>query len=181
MLLAAAPPGTVYGPDTDDDVRAELAAAREAGLRQATLVAARADELQALRKLGTLEQTEPREGDEAVGDELTRRTGWCALRPVVDGFGGGATHTEIRALPAGALASLGGGVGSVGQPLDLVPLSCNEIQRLFIRSSSGLFTTQPTGSAGPTGDAVISSDPAPAITSDKPHPRYEDHDLQLQY
>ncbi|MFD3680462.1 hypothetical protein [Streptomyces sp. NPDC058613] len=36
-------------------------------------IAARADELQALRELGTLEQTEPRTGDEAVRDELTRR------------------------------------------------------------------------------------------------------------
>ncbi|AEY94170.1 hypothetical protein SHJG_p1039 (plasmid) [Streptomyces hygroscopicus subsp. jinggangensis 5008] len=35
----------------------------------------RADELQALRELGTLEQTEPRDGDEAVRDELTRRAG----------------------------------------------------------------------------------------------------------
>ncbi|WP_327330510.1 hypothetical protein OG265_37075 (plasmid) [Streptomyces sp. NBC_01208] len=38
-------------------------------------IAARADELQALRELGTLEQTEPRAGDEAVRDELTRRAG----------------------------------------------------------------------------------------------------------
>ncbi|WEH37246.1 hypothetical protein PZB75_30105 [Streptomyces sp. AM 4-1-1] len=35
----------------------------------------RADELQALRELGTLEQAEPRDGDEAVRDELTRRAG----------------------------------------------------------------------------------------------------------
>src|SRR5687768_3288004 len=51
------------------------AVAREAELREAQLIAARADELQALRELGTLEQTEPREGDEAVRDELTRRAG----------------------------------------------------------------------------------------------------------
>ncbi|MEV4976744.1 hypothetical protein [Streptomyces scopuliridis] len=81
QLLAAAPTGTVYDPDTDDVVRAELAAeaaaaaAREAELREAARVAARADELQALRELGTLEQTEPRTGDEAVRDELTRRAG----------------------------------------------------------------------------------------------------------
>ncbi|MEV4871836.1 hypothetical protein [Streptomyces syringium] len=81
QLLAAAPTGTLYDPDTDDFVRAELAAeaaaatAREAELREAARVAARADELQALRELGTLEQTEPREGDEAVRDELTRRAG----------------------------------------------------------------------------------------------------------
>jgi hypothetical protein len=51
QLLAAAPTGTVYDPDTDDVVRAELAAeaaaaaAREAELREAARVAARADEL----------------------------------------------------------------------------------------------------------------------------------------
>nr|WP_079049706.1 hypothetical protein [Streptomyces torulosus] len=81
QLLAAAAPDTVYDPDTDDVVQAELAvdaaaaAAREAELREAARIAARADELQALRELGTLEQTEPRDGDEAVRDELTRRAG----------------------------------------------------------------------------------------------------------
>ncbi|MFJ7497867.1 hypothetical protein ACIQZB_43650 [Streptomyces sp. NPDC097727] len=81
QLLAAAAPGTVYDPDTDVVVRAELtadaaaAAAREAELREAARIAARADELQVLRELGTLEQTEPRDGDEAVRDELTRRAG----------------------------------------------------------------------------------------------------------
>ncbi|MFE0887003.1 hypothetical protein [Streptomyces rochei] len=81
QLLADALPGTVYNPDADDAVRAELAAeaaaaaAREAELREAARIAARADELQALRELGTLEQTEPRDGDEAARDELTRRAG----------------------------------------------------------------------------------------------------------
>lgn len=71
-LLADAAPGTVYAPETDDVVQAELAAdaaaaaAREAELREAARIAARADELQALRELGTLEQTEPRDGDEAA-------------------------------------------------------------------------------------------------------------------
>ncbi len=80
-LLADAPPGTVYDPDTDNIVRAELAAdaaaaaVREAELREAMRIAARADELQALRELGTLEQAEPRTGGEAVRDELTRRAG----------------------------------------------------------------------------------------------------------
>ncbi|MFF3129912.1 hypothetical protein ACFVRD_49010 [Streptomyces sp. NPDC057908] len=75
QLLAAAAPGAVYDPETEDFVRAELAAeaaaakAREAALREAARIAARADELQALRELGTLEQTEPRR------DELTRRAG----------------------------------------------------------------------------------------------------------
>ncbi|WP_181009437.1 hypothetical protein [Streptomyces sp. SM11] len=81
QLLADAAPGTVYDPDTDDVVRAELAAdaaaaaAREAELREAMRIAARADELQALRELGTLDQAEPRTGDEAVREELTRRAG----------------------------------------------------------------------------------------------------------
>ncbi|WP_331763070.1 hypothetical protein OG209_40600 (plasmid) [Streptomyces sp. NBC_01383] len=80
QLLADAAPGTVYAPEADDVVRAELAAAaaaaaREAELREAARIAARADELQALRELGTLEQTEPRHGDEAVRDELTRCAG----------------------------------------------------------------------------------------------------------
>lgn len=91
QLLAAAPAGTVYDPDTDDVVRAELAAdaaaaaAREADLREAQRVAARADELQALRELGTLEQTEPRAGDEAVREELTRRAGGY-VQDDVDGW-----------------------------------------------------------------------------------------------
>ncbi|MFD3931767.1 hypothetical protein [Streptomyces sp. NPDC058614] len=82
QLLAAAAPGTVYDPDADLHVQEELAAeaaaaaAREAELREAVRIAARADELQALRELGTLDQTEPREGDEAVRDELTQRAGW---------------------------------------------------------------------------------------------------------
>ncbi|MFF5881108.1 hypothetical protein ACIQ9M_34765 [Streptomyces californicus] len=80
-LLADAAPGTVYDPDTDDVVRAELAAdaaaaaAREAELREAMRIAARADELQALRELHALDQAEPRTGDEAVREELTRRAG----------------------------------------------------------------------------------------------------------
>jgi hypothetical protein len=75
------PSGTDYDPDTDDVVQDELvadaaaAAAREAELREAVRIAARADELQALRELGTPEQAEPREGDEAVRNELTRRAG----------------------------------------------------------------------------------------------------------
>jgi hypothetical protein len=68
-----------YTPDADAVVQAELAdeaaAAPEAELREAARVAACADELQALRELGTLEQTEPRTGDKAVRDELTRRAG----------------------------------------------------------------------------------------------------------
>ncbi|MEE1752737.1 hypothetical protein [Streptomyces sp. SP18CS02] len=88
QLFAAAMPGTVYDPAADDVVQAELAAdaaaaaAREAGLCEAARVTARADELQTLRELGTLEQTEPRDGDEAVRDELTRRAGGHAQADV---------------------------------------------------------------------------------------------------
>ncbi|MFC4472467.1 hypothetical protein ACFPH6_49785 [Streptomyces xiangluensis] len=78
QLLAATAPDTIYDPDTDPRVQEEpaaeaAAAAGEAALREAARIAAHADELQALRELGTLEETEPREGDEAVRDELTRR------------------------------------------------------------------------------------------------------------
>ncbi|MFD3335985.1 hypothetical protein ACFWV1_25535 [Streptomyces sp. NPDC058700] len=81
QLLAAAPLGTVYDPESDGVVQAELAAEaaaaadREAAVREAPRIAARADELQALRELHALEQTEPRDGDEAARDELTRRAG----------------------------------------------------------------------------------------------------------
>ncbi|MFE3074245.1 hypothetical protein [Streptomyces sp. NPDC059247] len=84
VLLAAAGPGTVYGPDVDDVVQAEFAAdaaaaaAQEAELREAVRIAARANHLQVLRDLGTLDQAEPAEGDEAVRDELTRRAGGYA-------------------------------------------------------------------------------------------------------
>ncbi|MEU1133617.1 hypothetical protein ABZ383_27800 [Streptomyces sp. NPDC005900] len=73
--------GHRYDPDIDDVVQAELAAEaaaaadREAAVREAQRIAARADELQALRELHALEQTEPRDGDEAARDELTRRAG----------------------------------------------------------------------------------------------------------
>ncbi|GLW19819.1 hypothetical protein Stsp01_65620 [Streptomyces sp. NBRC 13847] len=59
-------------------VQDERAADAAAAAREAQRVATRADELQALRDRGTLEQTEPREGDEAVRDELTRRGGGYA-------------------------------------------------------------------------------------------------------
>ncbi|MEU4733150.1 hypothetical protein [Streptomyces sp. NPDC023588] len=89
--LPAAAPGTVYNPDAEDAVQTELAAdaaaavSREAELREAARIAARADELQALRELGTLEQTAPREADEAVPDELTRRAG-SYVQPDVDAW-----------------------------------------------------------------------------------------------
>ncbi|MEU0688343.1 hypothetical protein [Streptomyces uncialis] len=95
LLLAGS--DDVYDPQGDVVVQAELAAdaaaaAREAELREAMRIAARADELQALRELGILEQTEPRDGDEAVRDELTRRAG-------------GYVQTDVDAWFAHALAA----------------------------------------------------------------------------
>ncbi|MFI8952249.1 hypothetical protein ACIGO6_37940 [Streptomyces sp. NPDC053750] len=84
QLLANAP-GTVYDPETDGFVHAELAAEAAAAARRAEQrEAARADELQALRELGTLDQAESAEGDESVRDELTRRAGWY-VQADVDG------------------------------------------------------------------------------------------------
>lgn len=45
LRIPAAAPGTVYTPDTDAVVQAELAAEREAAVREAARIAARADEL----------------------------------------------------------------------------------------------------------------------------------------
>ncbi|WMI61849.1 hypothetical protein RBH85_35850 (plasmid) [Streptomyces rochei] len=82
QLLAAASAGTVYDPDTDHVVQAEIAADREAELREAMRMADRAEELQAVRELDALEQTDPRDGDEAARDELTRRAGGYAQADV---------------------------------------------------------------------------------------------------
>ncbi|MGW4781514.1 hypothetical protein ACWEPA_33265 [Streptomyces filamentosus] len=74
QLLAAAPAGSVYDPDTDPVVQEELAAEaaaaadREAAVRKAQRIAARADELQALCELHALDRAEPRDGDEAARD-----------------------------------------------------------------------------------------------------------------
>ncbi len=106
QLLADAPRGTVYDPEADDVVRAELAAAdaaaaaaREAELRDAMRIAARADELQALRELGTLDQAEPRTGDEAVREELTRRAGGY-IQADVDTWLARALATHRKRTPA---------------------------------------------------------------------------------
>ncbi|GAA3487601.1 hypothetical protein [Streptomyces cremeus] len=96
--VVAALSGTVYDPDTDDVVQAELAvetaavADREAVVREAQRITARADELQALRELPALEQTEPPDGDEAARNEPTRRTG-------------GYVRADIAAWLARALAA----------------------------------------------------------------------------
>ncbi|WP_329182040.1 hypothetical protein [Streptomyces sp. NBC_01477] len=109
QLLAAAGPGAVYDPDTDDVVRAELAdAVREAELREAARAEARADELQALRELGALAQAEPRAGDEAVRDLLTRRAG-DHVQSDIDAWLAHAlaTHRGHYAEPAARQAAAG--------------------------------------------------------------------------
>ncbi|MER7569126.1 hypothetical protein ABTZ93_40425 [Streptomyces sp. NPDC097941] len=73
---------TLAGCHQDGERAPAAAASREAELREAARVAARADELQALGELGTLEQTEPREDDEAVRDELIRRAGSCVQKDI---------------------------------------------------------------------------------------------------
>ncbi|SEG94814.1 hypothetical protein SAMN05216223_13131 [Actinacidiphila yanglinensis] len=91
QMLAAAGPGAVYDPDTDDVARAGLAAdaaadaARQTELREAARIQARADELQSLRQLGVLAQAEPHAGDEALRDLLTRRAGHY-VQPDVDAW-----------------------------------------------------------------------------------------------
>ncbi|GAA3927841.1 hypothetical protein GCM10023085_06280 [Actinomadura viridis] len=66
-------------------------------------------------------------------------------------------------------------------PDDLIPQSCNEICRLFIALVVRPAAMRPTGLPGPTGAAAIRHDHTPATTADKPHPRHEDHHLQLEY
>ncbi|WP_327378966.1 hypothetical protein OG393_34250 (plasmid) [Streptomyces sp. NBC_01216] len=114
QLLAAAPAGTVYDPDTDPVVQAELAADaaaaadREAAVREAQRVVARADELQALRELGALEQTEPRDRDEAARDELTRRAGRYVRADVDDWLAHAlAAHRGHHRDPAAREAAAG--------------------------------------------------------------------------
>jgi hypothetical protein len=115
QLLAAAGPGAVYDPDNDDVIQAELAAdaaaaaARQAELHEAARIEARADELQALRELGTLAQAEPLEGDEAVRDLLTRRASHY-VQPDVDAWFAHAlaahrAHRAHRADPAARQAA----------------------------------------------------------------------------
>ncbi|MFG2716620.1 hypothetical protein ACGFX2_39820 [Streptomyces goshikiensis] len=106
--------GGPYDPDDDAVVQEKLAAeaaaaeAREAEQRAAARVAARADQLQALRERGTLEQTEPREGDEATRDELTRRAG-SYVQPDVDAWLARAlaAHRGHYADPAAREAAAG--------------------------------------------------------------------------
>ncbi|WP_399135985.1 hypothetical protein Q3A86_36500 [Streptomyces sp. NBUA17] len=53
---------------------------------------------EALRELGTLEQTEPHTGDEAVRDELTRRAGGY-VQADVDGWLAHPSRRAPRTLP----------------------------------------------------------------------------------
>lgn len=66
-------------------------------------------------------------------------------------------------------------------PDDLISLTCNEIQHLFLTITVGPLNDLAIDSAGPTGDAATKYDHASAITRDTPQPRHEDHDLQLVY
>jgi hypothetical protein len=67
------------------------------------------------------------------------------------------------AMPTHALLPVVGADEHAHRPTpdDLIPLSCNL--------------------PGPTGAADTRHDHAPVTTGDKPHPRHEDHDLQLEY
>ncbi|OEJ55285.1 hypothetical protein BGK72_35500 [Streptomyces agglomeratus] len=47
----------------------------------------------------------------------------------------------------------------------LIPLTCNEIQRLFTTLVVRPSAMQPTGSAGPPGDAATRPEPRLAITA----------------
>ncbi|MFI1786467.1 hypothetical protein [Streptomyces rubiginosohelvolus] len=83
--------------------------AREAELREAMQIEACADELQALRELGTLDQAEPRQGDEAVRDELTRRADGYVQDDVDAWFARAlATHLGHYRAPAGRKGAAAG-------------------------------------------------------------------------
>ncbi|MFZ3552467.1 hypothetical protein ACODT3_43995 [Streptomyces sp. 4.24] len=99
--------GGPYDPDDDAVVQEELAAeaaaaaAREVEQREAARVFDRADQLQALRDRGLLEETDPREGDEAARAELTRRAGSYTQQDVDTWFAVAlATHRGHYADPA---------------------------------------------------------------------------------
>ncbi|AOT59026.1 hypothetical protein J5J01_13165 [Streptomyces fradiae] len=64
-------------------------------------------------------------------------------------------------------------------PGDLIPLSCKEICRQFIRPAVRPVRNAAHGLPGPTGTPAIRPDHAPATTDGKPHTRHEDHDLQV--
>ena len=53
-------------------------------------------------------------------------------------------------------------------PETLIPLTCNEIARLFIALAAQRSTTRTTDSAGPTGAAATKPDPEPATTTVRP-------------
>lgn len=65
-------------------------------------------------------------------------------------------------------------------PDDLIPLSCNEICRMFIA-----LVVRPVRDTARrpawSNWRRHRHDHAPVTTGGKPHPRHEDHDLQLEY
>lgn len=170
QLLATAPTGTVYNEDTDDVVRAELAAdaaaaaAREAELREAARIAARADELQTLRELGTLEQAEPREGDEAVREELTRRAGWYVQADVDAWLARAlAAHRGHYAAPAAREAA----AGLLPQPVLAHAALLSALARLVPAAAPGelafaarLATAEPEATAGLAALLTRATEPA---------------------
>ncbi|MFG3114671.1 hypothetical protein ACGF4C_09760 [Streptomyces sp. NPDC048197] len=66
-------------------------------------------------------------------------------------------------------------------PEALVPLPCNEIRHLFITLVFQPLHDIARRLSWSDGRRRHQQDPAPATTSDKPYPRHEDHDLQLEY
>jgi hypothetical protein len=183
QLLPAAAPGTVYDPDTDDVVQAELAAeaaaaaAREAELREAQRIAARADELQALRELGTLGADRAREGDEAARDELTRRAGGYIQADVDTWLAHAlAAHLGHYRDPAAREAA----AGLLPQPVRAHAALLTELARLVLAASvdrpafaARLATTDPEATADLAAFltcATESADPviSPSATSQAP-------------
>ncbi|MFF5257179.1 hypothetical protein ACFY4K_34895 [Streptomyces leeuwenhoekii] len=161
QLLAAAPTDADYDPDTDDVVQAELAteaataADREAELREAARVAARADELQALRELGTLEQTEPRDGDEAARDELTRRAGGYVQADIDAWLGRAlAAHRGHYADPAAREAA----AGLLPQPVLAHAALLSALTRLVPAAAPGeLAVTARLAAADPEATADLAA------------------------
>ncbi|MFI7236074.1 hypothetical protein [Streptomyces cyaneofuscatus] len=93
-------------------------------------IVSRADKLHALRELGTLAQAEPREGDEAVRDELTRRAGGY-IQDDVDAWFAGALAPQVRPVTAR-------GSGSGPPPTSQRPCSSSPV--VGATSPSATFT-----------------------------------------
>jgi hypothetical protein len=114
--------------------------------------------------------TEARKGLAGLDEHQLRRftswSGWVTLAMLAHAFRAVIRADEHTRHP----------------PLDgLIPLTCNEIQRLFT-----MLVVQPVPDvahwlACPPGDVATRPEPRPAITGGKPRIRREDHDLWLEY